>query len=95
VDLEGYATAYAAFATGDATYADQFAKIDAPLLALTADGDPNSTPAMSNAMARAVSNGVCVVLNGHRHMANLTAAAEVNAHLLTWLKQPVPQKEMQ
>jgi len=89
VDQAGYATAYAAFAEGDATYADRFAHIACPFLAMTGADDPNSTPAMSQAMAVAVQDGDAVTIPGHRHMINLTAADEVNAHLLAWLKRPI------
>lgn len=85
VDIDGYAAAYGAFARGDATYADRFDQITGPFLALTGDGDPNSTPAMSRAMAEAVQDGRDVVVIGHRHMVNLTAPDLVNTHLLQWL----------
>lgn len=91
----GYATAYTAFAHGDATYADQFPQITCPLLALTGDGDPNSTPAMAQAMATQAKHGKAVILKGHRHMANLTAPDAVNAHLTTWLNTPACTKELQ
>ncbi|WP_374636918.1 alpha/beta fold hydrolase [Paracoccus sp. (in: a-proteobacteria)] len=86
MDPAGYATAYSAFARGDATYAGGFAAIACPLLALTGDGDPNSTPAMSQAMARAAPHGRAVIVSGHRHMVNLTAADAVNAELRNWLE---------
>ena len=95
VNLDGYATAYTAFAYGDATYADRISEIECPFLALTADGDQNSTPEMSHAMAKLAKNGRAVVIHGHRHMVNLTAADEVNTHLLDWLHAPVSQKELQ
>ena len=95
VDLSGYATAYAAFAHGDATYAEQIQAIACPFLAMTGAGDPNSTPAMSQTMAERVELGTAVTIEGHRHMINLTAVAEVNAHLLAWLNQPMTQKELQ
>ncbi|KIC31309.1 alpha/beta fold hydrolase [Leisingera sp. ANG-S5] len=85
VNLAGYAAAYTAFARGDSTYADGFAGIPCPLLALTGDGDPNSTPAMAQAMADAAPQGRAVVIEGHRHMVNLTAPAAVNAALQGWL----------
>lgn len=91
----GYATAYAAFAHGDAIYADQFPQITCPLLALTGDGDPNSTPAMAQTMAAQAQHGKAVILKGHRHMANLTAPDAVNAHLTTWLNTPACTKELQ
>ncbi len=94
VDPSGYATAYAAFARGDATYADGFATIGCPFLALTADGDLNSTPAMSQAMARIVQDGHAVTIQGHRHMVNLTAPELVSSHLLTWLGRAPARKEL-
>ncbi len=91
VDINGYATAYGAFARGDATYADGFGRIPCPLLALTGDGDPNSTPAMSEAMAQAAPLGHAVVIAGHRHMVNLTEPDAVNAALRTWLAIPLKE----
>lgn len=88
VDPSGYATAYSAFARGDATYADRFSAISCPLLALTGDGDQNSSPAMSAAMAEAAQNGKSLVIEGHRHMVNLTAPEQVNTALKDWLKTP-------
>ncbi|MCY4335187.1 MAG: alpha/beta hydrolase [Litoreibacter sp.] len=94
VSAGGYATAYAAFAAGDATYADQIAQIHAPLLALTADGDKNSTPEMSRAIANLAPLGRAEIITGHRHMVNLTAPHEVNAALLQWLKCPTTQEAL-
>jgi pimeloyl-ACP methyl ester carboxylesterase len=85
VDPQGYATAYGAFARGDATYADRIADIPCPLWAITGDGDPNSTPAMSRAIADAAPRGQALVIAGHRHMVNLTAPEAVNAALNDWL----------
>ncbi|MEM9632493.1 MAG: alpha/beta hydrolase [Pseudomonadota bacterium] len=97
VDLAGYATAYSAFARGDATYADRFSSISCPVLALTGDGDRNSSPAMSEAMAEAAQNGQSLIIDGHRHMVNLTAPEQVNNALKDWLKKssqtPVDQKD--
>ncbi|WP_264214153.1 alpha/beta fold hydrolase [Leisingera thetidis] len=85
VNLQGYAAAYTAFARGDSTYADGFGGIRCPLLALTGDGDPNSTPEMAQAMAEAAPMGHAVVIERHRHMVNLTAPAAVTAALRDWL----------
>ena len=93
VDVGSYATAYTAFAHGDNTYADRFVEIACPFLALTGADDPNSTPNMSEAMAKQVPDGRAVTINGHKHMVNLTAAEEVNAHLVDWLKLPIKAKE--
>ncbi|WP_424971822.1 alpha/beta fold hydrolase [Dinoroseobacter sp. S76] len=87
VDPKGYGDAYAAFAEGDAVYADRLGQFPGPLLALTGADDPNSTPAMSRAMAQAAPQGRAVILEGARHMANLTAPAAVNDALADWLAQ--------
>ncbi len=95
LDPQGYATAYAAFAQSDATYADRFSAITAPFLAITGSDDPNSTPAMSEAMAAAVQNGRSISIKRHRHMVNLTAPEVVTAHLSEWLALPTPEMEPQ
>ncbi|WP_300036787.1 alpha/beta hydrolase [uncultured Roseobacter sp.] len=95
VEPGGYATAYSAFAKGDAVYAGALSGIDCPFLALTGEGDPNSTPEMSARMAAVVQDGQCAVIPGHRHMINLTAPDAVNEYLVEWLNRPLRQKEMQ
>lgn len=94
VNIDGYATAYSAFAHGDATYADGFSEIPCPLLALTGDGDLNSSPAMSQAMADAAPKGQAVIIKNQRHMVNLTAPAAVNAALEEWLQTPLEEKDV-
>lgn len=86
MDPKGYADAYGAFAAGDGIYAPRIGEIAAPLLALTGALDPNSTPAMAQDMARAAPCGSAVVLDGARHMANLTVPEEVNTALTAWLR---------
>ncbi|MFB2552559.1 alpha/beta fold hydrolase [Ensifer soli] len=92
VDAQGYATAYAAFATGDDVYAGRFGAIRCPALFLTGADDPNSTPEMSLAMAEAADDGAAVVIEGHRHMVNLTAPDAVNAALVAWMAR-TPKEE--
>jgi len=94
VNPTGYATAYSAFAQGDATYADQLTLITCPFLAMTGDGDPNSTPAMAVAMAEQMPHGMAVVIKGHKHMINLTNASEVNEHLFNWLEQTTAEETL-
>ncbi len=89
VSPEGYAMAYRAFAEGDSVYADRIGEISCPTLVLTADGDLNSTPAMTYAMAGMVQHGQAVVIQGHRHMVNLTAPREVCTALRDWLAEEV------
>lgn len=91
VDADGYATAYAAFATGDATYADVWGRVAQPALFLTGALDANSTPAMARAMAAAAPHGHAVVIEGHGHMVPMTAPDAVNAALRTWLAEEAPQ----
>ncbi len=86
---EGYAAAYHAFASGDRVYADRLAAVECPLLALTGDGDSNSTAEMAHAMATGARRGKAVIISGHRHMLNLTAPKQVNAALLHWLEERV------
>lgn len=93
VDIDGYGTAYSAFARGDATYADRFGEIRCPLLALTGSDDCNSSPAMSRAMARAAPRGRAVIVEGHRHMVNLTAPDRVNEALREWLETVETKEE--
>jgi len=85
VDAAGYTAAYHAFACGDSLYADHWPHIACPALFITGDGDANSTPQMARQMANAAPNGRAVIIEGHRHMLNLTAPEQVNAILLEWL----------
>ena len=91
VSQKGYAMAYRAFAEGDTVYADRIGDISCPTLVLTADGDANSTPAMTYSMAGMVQHGRAVVIQGHRHMVNLTAPQAVCAALRDWLAEEVAQ----
>lgn len=83
-----YLTAYHAFATGDRVYADCWPNCSCPALFITGSGDPNSTPRMSLDMADLAPNGKAVIIEGHRHVVNLTAPDQVNAHLSAWLSVP-------
>ncbi len=85
VDPKAYATAYAAFAGGDETYADRWPDVMAPALFLTGSDDPNSTPRMAEQMAAAAPKGWARIVEGHRHMVNLTAPEIVNELLAEWL----------
>ncbi|OWV78555.1 alpha/beta hydrolase [Rhizobium sp. N122] len=85
VDPEGYAVAYAAFAGGDETYADRWKDVAGPALFLTGSDDPNSTPLMAQQMAALAPKGWARIVDGHRHMVNLTAPDIVNSLLAEWL----------
>ncbi|WP_064685050.1 alpha/beta fold hydrolase [Rhizobium bangladeshense] len=85
VDPQGYAVAYAAFAGGDETYADRWKDVTGPALFLTGSDDPNSTPLMAEQMAALAPKGRVRIIEGHRHMVNLTAPDIVNSLLAEWL----------
>jgi len=85
VDPEGYAVAYSAFAGGDATYADCWKDVAGQAVFLTGSDDPNSTPLMAAQMAALAPQGSVRIVEGHRHMVNLTAPEIVNALLAEWL----------
>ena len=84
VNPHGYAAAYEVFASSDAVHANRLGELRVPSLFFTADGDPNSTPAMSQAMADLAPNGTAKVLAGHRHMMTLTAPELVSESLRTF-----------
>ncbi len=80
----GYAKAYAVFATSDQVHAERLGTLTSPALFFTADGDPNSTPAMSEAMAELAPIGRSQTLDGHRHMMTLTAPLQISESLTTF-----------
>jgi pimeloyl-ACP methyl ester carboxylesterase len=84
VNPKGYAAAYSVFANSDKAHAQTLATLATPALFFTAEGDPNSTPEMSLAMAALAPKGSSKVLAGHRHMMTLTAPEEVSATLATF-----------
>lgn len=88
VDAQGYAATYAAFATGDAVYADRIGEIRCPTLVLTGELDANSSPAMTRTIAAGITNARAVVVEGERHMTSLTAPDQVNRELARWLGLP-------
>lgn len=78
VDPAGYAAAYSVFARSDAAHRGRLAGLAMPALFATGELDPNSTPAMSRAMAAEVPAGEAVVIAGARHMMNLVQVDDVN-----------------
>jgi len=86
VDPAGYKAAYSAFAeAGDPSDAE-LAGIGVPALFMTGADEPNSTPAMSHALASLVPNARAVIVRNAAHMAMMTHVAEVNAELETFLE---------
>ena len=89
VDIEGYATAYGAFAEGDAVYADSWPQVVCPALFLAGQLDANSTPQMCLDLASAAPQGETCIIAGHRHMVNMTAPGKVTEALQRWLTRKV------
>lgn len=83
----GYARTYAVFASADAEHAERLARLRPPALFTTGEGDPNSTPAMSQAMAARAPQAELVVLPGTRHMMSLTDPEQVNPLLVGFLER--------
>jgi len=84
VNQKGYEAAYSVFANSDKVHADRLSTLSVPALFFTADGDPNSTPEMSEAMAALAPLGSSQVLTGHRHMMTLTAPLQISESLNTF-----------
>ena len=86
VNPKGYEAAYSVFSASDKAHLNSLPNLSVPSLFFTADGDPNSTPEMSVAMAALAPNGSSKVLTDHRHMMTLTAPIEVSATLATFIE---------
>jgi len=84
VNPKGYESAYSVFANSDKVHVDRLSTLSVPALFFTADGDPNSTPEMSKAMASLAPFGSSQVLTGHRHMMTLTAPLQISESLTTF-----------
>jgi (E)-2-((N-methylformamido)methylene)succinate hydrolase len=87
VNAVGYARTYRLFASSDDAHVGRLASLAMPALFLTGEFDPNSSPAMSEAMAAASAKGRAEVIDGARHMMNVTDPARVNQSLIAFLVQ--------
>ena len=85
VDPVGYTRTYRVFAESDAEHGGRLARLAVPALFVTGAEDPNSTPAMSEAMARIAPKGRLVVMPEVRHMLPLTHVAAFNGELRAFL----------
>lgn len=89
MDPASYATAYRVFATGDRLFSGKLGALAMPALFATGTDDPNSTPAMADAMAAAAPRGISASLAGQRHMMNLVDKDGTNRLIRDWLAQPL------
>lgn len=92
VDKAGYSRAYRTFAENGETYVGQLQKIAAPTFFVTAENDPNSTPAMSQRMADEVQRGQVFIMATERHMGQYLGAEEINPLIRKFLETPLPQE---
>ncbi|WP_299164707.1 alpha/beta hydrolase [uncultured Tateyamaria sp.] len=67
-----YKSAYTIFASEDGPSPELLATLDCPALFVTGAEEPNSTPAMSEAMARHAPKGSAMVIDGAAHMLPMT-----------------------
>jgi pimeloyl-ACP methyl ester carboxylesterase len=82
--IPAYADAYTIFAQSDGPSDEELGGCKTPMLFMTGSQEPNSTPEMSNALAKVVPNGKCEVVDGARHMMPITHADQVNRHILNF-----------
>lgn len=67
-DVDSFLYAYEVFATADQDIAPDLERLQQPLLAMTGELDPGSTPAMSHRLADAVPDGSVHIIPGARHL---------------------------
>ena len=85
VNPAGYQQAYRVFANDPGPSPRELAQLSVPALFITGSNEPNSTPAMSRAMAELAPAGQAAVVDGAAHMMPMTHAPQVNQHLLTFI----------
>ena len=68
VNPVGYQRTYRLFATSDHVHRHRLVGLAKPALYLTGADDPNSSPEMSQAMARLTPQGKAEIVPGERHM---------------------------
>lgn len=87
VDPAAYKAAYAVFAEADGPSDEALRRLDCPALFMTGSAEPNSTAAMSRAMAAVAPRGRARIVPGAAHMMPMTHAAEVNDALLALARE--------
>ena len=93
VDPKGYAAAYHVFATADHVHEGRLGELACRALFMTGVSDPNSTPVMSERMAREATYGRSVALPGARHMMHLTHPMEVTNTIASFLNAAVNTRQ--
>ncbi|MCK0171131.1 alpha/beta hydrolase [Aliiroseovarius sp. S1123] len=90
VNPAAYKSAYTIFAHQDGPDTDALTTLPRPALFMTGADEPNSTPAMSQAMAALAPQGRAQIAESAAHMMPMTHAADVNAALLDFAKEIWP-----
>ncbi|MGJ0182209.1 alpha/beta fold hydrolase [Corynebacterium glyciniphilum] len=67
-DVNSYLHAYRVFAEGDQELEPELHRIEIPVLAVTGELDPGSTPEMSRRIAERIPGAPVHIINGARHM---------------------------
>lgn len=81
-DPKAYKQAYTIFAGANGSNADILSKIACPAFFITGADEPNSTPNMSHALAKAVANGRAHIVPDAKHMMPMTHAELVSKQLI-------------
>lgn len=89
-DPAGYRAAYSVFAREDGPSDDALGALNCPALFMTGSKEPNSTPAMSEAMATRAPQGTVITVEGAAHMMPMTHPAPVNAALRDLIQRSMP-----
>ena len=87
LNITGYGQAYSAFAHHDGPNKTELETIRCPALFMTGGDEPNSTPAMSQAMASAVGQGEFHIVSNARHMMSMTHKVDVLDRCLPFLRE--------
>lgn len=90
VSPAGYKAAYTVFANEDGPSNAGLGGLKMPSLFMTGALEPNSTPAMSEAMAKLAPRGRAVVLPGAAHMMPMTHPRCVNSELARLMEECSP-----
>lgn len=83
----GYKAAYNVFAREDGPADAGLTSLEPPALFATGTAEPNSTPAMSHAMAALVPDGRAIFLEGAAHMMPMTHPEAVNKMLAAFFAE--------
>ena len=86
IDPSGYRDAYRIFAAENGPRYPDLIAMKCPALFLTGEKEPNSTPAMSHAMAALVPNGRANIVADAAHMMPMTHASNINAILSDFIR---------